>query len=130
MDQPGTDKASLIREVQLGTDAACVSLAKLWITDIYEQLAVCDEGLLEAYLSENRISDWDIRRAVRERKVFLRFGSASTSRVVFPTRNCTVPHCRFPRNLGRRSSDLRDEQGRLTHLKITGWQPESTGCAY
>ena len=92
----------------------------------YEQLAVCDEGLLEAYLSENRISDWDIRRAVRERKVFpatsdrpshLKGVECFLHGIV---QYAAIRH--YPKEFGAKIFKIsRDEQGtRLTHLKITG----------
>ncbi len=127
MDQPGTDKASLIREVQARLDAACIEFGEAVDPQtFYEQLAVCDEGLLEAYLSENRISDWDIRRAVRERKVFpCYFGSALYLKGVECFLHGIVQYAairHYPKEFGAKIFKIsRDEQGtRLTHLKITG----------
>lgn len=53
MDQPGTDAERLLLGVQKELDGRCVSFVcpgGEWTDAFYENVAVCDEGLLEKYL--------------------------------------------------------------------------------
>lgn len=54
MDQPGTDAAALLSEVQKALNGRCVSFAcppGERTAEFYENVAVCDEVLLEKYLN-------------------------------------------------------------------------------
>ena len=78
MDQPGTDREALLAEVKEKLDANCVEFSADQTDEEWkEQVAVCDEQVMEAYLEGEEISREQIRQMIRERKLFpCYFGSA------------------------------------------------------
>ncbi len=78
MDQPGTDKASCLENIKHELGNACVDFSGEGFSDeIFEEIAVCDDSLLSAYLDGEPIKDADIRRLITEIKLFpVFFGSA------------------------------------------------------
>ena len=78
MDQPGTDADRLLLGVQKELDGRCVSFpcGKEERTDaFYENIAVCDETLLERYLErleqgKSPVSDAEIASLIEGRKLF------------------------------------------------------------
>ena len=126
MDQNGTDRTALILQLQQRLDENCldfgVSEENLW-----ENLAMCGEELLEAYLEHGRIEKEEIRKLVLKRKVFpCFFGSALKGDGVeefLEGLEELMEDCREEKqDFGARVYKIsRDGQGnRLTHLKITG----------
>lgn len=125
MDQPGTDRERLTKELKARLDGSCVDFGlerDLWM----EELAMCDEGVLETYLEQGTVGDGDVRQMIRQRKVFpCFFGSALKLQGVEEfllglKEYCTVPE--YPAEFGARVFKIsRDSQGnRMTHMKITG----------
>lgn len=100
MDQPGTDKQWILTELKNRLDEGCVDFSRECGEDFYEDIAVCDEGLLNTYLDSGRIGS----------REFLQ-GIGSYTRPVD-----------YPEEFGAKVFKIsRDEQGsRLTHLKVTG----------
>lgn len=126
MDQNGTDRTALILQLQQRLDENCldfgVSEENLW-----ENLAMCGEELLEAYLEHGRIEKEEIRKLVLKRKVFpCFFGSALKGDGVeefLEGLEELMEDCREEKqDFGARVYKIsRDGQGnRLTHIKITG----------
>lgn len=83
MDQPGTDREALLSELQKRLSEYCVDFALLDDADaevpeeVWETIAMSDEELLERYLESGSIAEEDIRRLIRQRKLFpCYFGSA------------------------------------------------------
>ena len=83
MDQPGTDRETLLSELQKRLSESCVDFALLDDADaevpeeVWETIAMSDEELLERYLESGSIAEEDIRRLIRQRKLFpCYFGSA------------------------------------------------------
>ena len=83
MDQPGTDREALLSELQKRLSESCVDFALLDDADaevpeeVWETIAMSDEELLERYLESGSIAEEDIRRLIRQRKLFpCYFGSA------------------------------------------------------
>ena len=83
MDQPGTDREALLSELQKRLSESCVDFALLDDADaevpeeVWETIAMSDEELLERYLESGGIAEEDIRRLIRQRKLFpCYFGSA------------------------------------------------------
>lgn len=126
MDQRGTDKDRLLTELKQQLDDRCVEFAGVETEAFYEQLAMCDEVLLETYLEAGQIGNVQVKEAVRERKVFpCYFGSALRLEGVDKLMNGIDVYTRmpvYPPGFGARIFKItRDEQGnRLTHLKLTG----------
>lgn len=75
MDLDGADRKTLLQELKSRLDSGCVDFTS---TDtMAEELAVCDEGLLEQYLETGMVDDSQIAQLVAERKAFpCYFGSA------------------------------------------------------
>ena len=125
MDQPGTDKRKLLEELNQKLDSRCIDFDEVR-ENFMEEVAMCDEALLELYLEQGNVSsDW-IGEAVKERKVFpCYFGSALKMQGIDELLKGLEKYARCPvygREFGARVYKIsRDAQGnRLTHMKITG----------
>lgn len=146
MDQNGTDKDKLIEELKNQLDGGCIDFGQpgdgligsgepeagiagsgqAGADHFYDQLAMCEEGMMEAYLETGRIETAQIKKAVRERRVFpCYFGSALRLTGVSELlrgigRYAVIP--RYSDAFGAKIFKItRDEQGnRLTHMKLTG----------
>jgi small GTP-binding protein len=129
MDQNGTDKDKLIAEIKKQLDDGCVEFGQAEPdkqNGFYDQLAMCDEAMMEAYLETGSIENGLIRRAVRERRVYpCYFGSAlkmqGVEQFMQGISEYAMLPC-YPAEFGARIFKIsRDEQGnRLTHMKLTG----------
>jgi ribosomal protection tetracycline resistance protein len=126
MDQNRTDKANLMKEIRKQLDDGCIDFEQVKTDGFYDQMAMCDEIMMEAYLETGYIETEQIKKAVKERKIFpCFFGSALKLVGVedfmqgIVTYAC-IPH--YPDEFGAKIFKIsRDEQGnRLTHMKLTG----------
>lgn len=126
MDQAGTDKEQLLTELKKRLSEGCVDFSRECGEEFYEDIAVCDEGLLNSYLDNGMISSEEIAEKTAERKVFpCYFGSALKADGVRGFLQGMAVYTRpmvYPREFGAKVFKIsRDEQGsRLTHLKVTG----------
>ncbi len=127
MDQPGTDREALLAEVKEKLDANCVEFSADQTDEEWkEQVAVCDEQMMEAYLEGEEISREQIRQMIRERKLFpCYFGSALKMTGVeefLDDLKLRIRETSYPETFGAKIYKItRDNQGeRLTHMKITG----------
>jgi ribosomal protection tetracycline resistance protein len=126
MDQDGADKAKIISELKKQLDDGCIEFGQYDEEDFYDQLAMCDESLMEAYLETGHIQVSQIKAAVKARKVFpCFFGSALKLEGVEEFIQGVVKYSEipsYPSEFGARVFKIgRDEQGnRLTYMKITG----------
>ncbi len=83
MDQPGTVQEVLLSELQKRLSESCVDFALLdgqkenVPEEVWETIAMSEEELLEQYLENGSIPEQEIRRLIRQRKLFpCYFGSA------------------------------------------------------
>lgn len=131
MDQPGTDADALLAELKKRLDERCVSFMYSGeeTTEFYENIAVCDEELLERYLSREGlpfVSAQEIAGLIADRKLFpCFFGSALRGEGVEELLDGLDGYTRMPsygEDFGARVFKVtRDVQGvRLTHIKVTG----------
>ena len=126
MDQIGTDKDKLIIELKKQLDDGCIEFGQAEMDNFYDQLAMCEEMMMEAFLETGHIKRGQIQKAVRERKVFpCFFGSALKLEGVEQFMQGLVNYAMipsYPPEFGAKIFKIaRDEQGnRLTYLKITG----------
>lgn len=127
MDQPGTDRETLLAEVKEKLDINCVDFSVNQTgEDWKEQVAVCDEQVMEAYLEGEEISRAQIQKMIRERKLFpCYFGSALKMTGVeefLDDLKLRIRETSYPETFGAKIYKItRDNQGeRLTHMKITG----------
>lgn len=127
MDQAGVDQQEVLGELQRYLGDGFVPFGKEIDKDtFYEEIAMCDEEVLDAYMNSGEIEEAEIIRLIAERKVFpCYFGSALKLQGIEELlsgleRYTTVPEygSQFAARVYKIS---RDEQGnRLTHLKVTG----------
>ena len=126
MDQNGTDKDTLMKELKKQLDDGCVEFGQAQTEDFYDQLAMCEETMMETFLTTGDIETSQIQRAVTERKVFpCFFGSALKLEGVEQLMQGLVKYAMtpsYPAEFGAKLFKIaRDEQGnRLTYMKITG----------
>ncbi len=125
MDQDGTDREMLLSQLQRHLDEGCVDFS-VETKELWENLAMCDEQILETYLEQGRIEKEEIRRLIQKRAVFpCYFGSALKGDGVDAFLDGLrefMEACREEeKDFGARVYKIsRDGQGnRLTHMKIT-----------
>ena len=127
MDQPGTDESMLMEELKKRLDSNCLDFSEVIDTeDWMEQLAMCDEQLLEIYLEEGIVDKNRIPQLICQRKVFpCFFGSALKMTGVeefLQGMEQYVQIPKYPSVFGAKVFKIaRDHQGnRLSYMKITG----------
>ncbi|MCD8011364.1 MAG: TetM/TetW/TetO/TetS family tetracycline resistance ribosomal protection protein [Lachnospiraceae bacterium] len=127
MDQPGTDRQALLRELQETLDDGCLDFTEAGSEAFYETVSTCgDEALLDRYLEEGAIDRGEICQLIRERRVFpCYFGSALRMQGVEELLEGLDTYTEtpvYPEIFGARVFKIaRDDQGnRLTYLKVTG----------
>ncbi|WP_461880434.1 NYN domain-containing protein, partial [Fusicatenibacter sp.] len=127
MDQPGTDAEKLLWELQSRLSEHCLNFSQeLQNADLQEEIAMCDENVLEAYLETGSVTEEQICTMIAGRKLFpCCFGSALkmegvTEFLGILDRFTKVPE--YGTKFGARVFKIsRDPAGnRLTHMKITG----------
>ena len=141
MDQPGADQEKILAGIQNQLSGNCVDFTPLVGTaateskgaaleadmqEAMEAVAICDEELLNSFLTDGRISQGQLREKIAERKVFpCLFGSALRLQGIEALLSAIAayaPEKTYPEAFGARVFKVtRDSQGsRLTHMKITG----------
>lgn len=135
MDQQGTDHDALLNDLKQHLHENCVDFGRTQDTDYgmyeltpeqLENIAVCEEDLLETYLETDIVEDRDIVRLIVQRKIFpCYFGSALKEKGVKDFWNGVQKYTTEPKRpteFGAKVFKIaRDEQGnRLTYMKITG----------
>ena len=127
MDQDGADPAEILKELQGRLDEKCIDFtASQPQEEFMENLAMCDETVLETYLEEGEISKEQVRELIARRKVFpCYFGSALKSQGIQEFLKGLETYTKvpdYPDTFGAKVFKIsRDEKGsRLTHMKITG----------
>lgn len=141
MDQPGADQEKILAGIQNQLSGNCVDFTPLVGTaateskgaaleadmqEAMEAVAICDEELLNSFLTDGRISQEQLREKIAERKVFpCLFGSALRLQgieALLSAIEAYAPEKTYPEAFGARVFKVtRDSQGsRLTHMKITG----------
>ena len=126
MDQPGADGDSLLTELKDKLDGKIVRFGRK-DEAFYEEVAVCDEALLEQYLeTEAPVDDSVTAGLVKERRLFPCYmGSALRVEGIDSLLDGLYTYTRMPeygQAFGARVYKIaRDGQGnRLTYVKVTG----------
>ncbi len=125
MDLPGADKTRLLSDLQEKLSPGCLDFGQSWAS-LCEEAAVCDEALLENYLSSGQISRENLRALVSGRKLFpVCFGAALKTQgaaELLQLLEDYAPVKEYPQDFGARVYKIsRDSSGtRLTWLKVTG----------
>ena len=127
MDQEGTDRQRLLAELNDRLSERCVDFSESQDSGIFmENLAMCDENLLDSFLELGYIEAEKIISAISDRKVFpCYFGSALKMQGVDALLGGIEKYAQMPsyrEEFGARIYKIsRDAHGsRLTHMKITG----------
>jgi len=77
MDLERADENQLLQMLRNQLDEGCVDFGQAGTQAFFEQIAMCDEELMESYLKSGRIETALIKNAIRQRKLFpCYFGSA------------------------------------------------------
>lgn len=125
MDLPDTDKASILKELRSELSMDIVDFTND-INQVYEDISLASEDLLEQFMETGNIPDSDIKRLVNRRHLFpCFFGSALKNQGVTELLKGIDDYStarQYPNNFGAICYKIsRDKSGnRLTHLKITG----------
>lgn len=131
MDQNGTDRDALLAELKKRLNENCIAFDPEGMKDRetwLEEVAMCDEPVLEQYLETGEVGEDDIRSLIAGRKVFpCYFGSALKLQGVEELLQGIERYGVAVNETGAFGARVykisRDDQGnRLTHMKIT------TGC--
>ena len=132
MDQQGTDHDALLADLKNHLHENCVDFGKTegaeegFSSEQMENIAVCDEKLLEKYLETGEVTVAESAALIAQRKVFpCFFGSALKMEGVEEFLNGLRTYTKEPKRretFGAKVFKIaRDEQGnRLTYMKITG----------
>ncbi len=126
MDQPGTDKETLLAELREKLDENCLDFSDVDHEEFQENVAMCQEDVLEYYLEHGAVEEGQIRELIRQRKVFpCYFGSALKLYGVkefLQGMECFTEQKTYPQEFGAKVFKItHDGQGnRLSHLKVTG----------
>lgn len=126
MDQLGTNRTALLNQIKTQLDDGCIDFSQEMGEEFKEQLAMCEEEMMEAFLEHGSIEEEQIKKAIKIRKVFpCYFGSALKLEGIDAfmegiTKYVTIPS--YLEEFGAKIFKIaRDEQGnRLTYMKITG----------
>ena len=130
MDQPGTDKEALLKDLEKHfgnaavdfSDAGVYSMSKT----LKENIAMCDDRIMEKYLEKGELDPKDVRNMIWDRKLFpVYFGSALKNFGVKEFLDGIYTFTEiplYPDSFGAKVFKIgRDDSGkRLTYMKITG----------
>ena len=133
MDQDGVDKAALLASIRKELGTRCVDVMpgsgtladQLESGDVQEEIAVCDDALLDAYLEGEPVSVSQMCRLTAERKLFpVLFGAALREQGVPELLECLDTLLQPPvygDTFGAKVFKItRDGGARLTWMKLTG----------
>lgn len=124
MDISYQDKDTLMKQLYTKLDAHCVDFTDE--AQKLENIALCEDSLLQLYMENQTIDDEVIQDAICERTLFpCYFGSALKMQGIDLFLNDLGRYCkekRYPETFGAKVFKItRDGNGnRLTHMKITG----------
>ena len=125
MDRDDTDRDHILKLLKKELSEGCLDFGNR-DEAFTEELAMADESTLDYYMEHDTVPDTEIRRLIRERKIFpCYFGSAlkleGIEEFLTAFSECTEPVPR-PQEFGARVYKIaRDDKGeRLTFLKVTG----------
>lgn len=124
MDMDGTDRERIMSELKSELSDACIDFMDMEAA--YEDLAVCNEDILNEYMENGAVPEEMIRNAIVKREAFpCYFGSALKLEGVEDFLDGLKKYSfdgEYPDEFGARVYKIgRDDRGsRLTYLKVTG----------
>lgn len=125
MDLDGADREQVVSELKTKFSDGCVDFDRNNTSEFYENIALCDEKLLNQYYESETIKKDDIITCIKSRKIFpCRFGSALMLEGVVEFLECLYSYTETPKYssefAGKVYKISEDKGQRLTFLKITG----------
>ena len=126
MDLPGADRDVVFSDLQRKLGAGCIDFSGEFDEETLDQLAMCQEDLMEDYLETGTVQEAHVLAAIRRRNVFpCCFGSALRTDGVPEFLECMERYTLEPEHLAKFGARVfkiaRDDQGnRLTYLKVLG----------
>lgn len=126
MDQPGTDREMLLKQIQTELNGNCLDFTQTDTEEFYENCAMCEEQALDYFLKHDRLKTEQIRTLIAEGNIFpCFFGSALKMTGIEEFLEGLEQYTRepeYPEAFGAKIFKIaRDSQGnRLTYLKVTG----------
>jgi len=126
MDQVGANKEKLLSELKKELGDNCLEFGPSKSQEWQEQVAMCDEALLENYLAKGKVEENQLKSAIQRRKIYpCFFGSALKLEGVKEFLEALLEYSLmpdYPEDFGAKIFKIaRDDQGnRLTYMKITG----------
>lgn len=125
MDLDGADKERVLNELKTKFGDGCVDFSYDTRPEFFENIAICDEGLLNKYYENDSLDKHDIINAVKSRKIFpCMFGSALKLTGVDRFLKCLDDYTEMPEYgsdfAGKVYKISEDKGQRLTFLKVTG----------
>ena len=125
MDLDGADKNRVLSELKNKFSDGCVDFGCEDKDEFYENIALCDENLLNQYYENNSVNKSDIINCIRDRKIFpCLFGSALKLTGVGEFLDCLYNYTEMPQYgdefAGKVYKISEDKGQRLTFLKVTG----------
>ncbi len=125
MDLDNADKERVISELKTKFSDGCVDFGSNDKDEFYENIALCDEALLNQYYETETVKTDDIINCIKDRKIFpCLFGSALKLTGVNAFLDCMYNYTEMPQYgsafAGKVYKISEDKGQRLTFLKITG----------
>ncbi len=125
MDLDGADREQVVSELKTKFSDGCVDFDRNNTSEFYENIALCDEKLLNQYYESETIKKDDIITCIKNRKIFpCRFGSALRLEGVVEFLECLYSYTETPKYSSKFAGKVykisEDKGQRLTFLKITG----------
>lgn len=125
MDLNGADKGRILHELKTKFNDGCIDFSTADNFDFYENLALCDEKLLNQYYENETLNTNDIIHCIKKRKIFpCLFGSALKLSGVTEFLNCIYDYteeAKYGSEFAAKVYKVSEDKGqRLTHLKVTG----------
>lgn len=125
MDLDNADKKRVITELKTKFSDGCVDFSNEDKDEFYENIALCDEALLNQYYETETVKTDAIINCIKDRKIFpCLFGSALKLTGVNAFLDCLYNYTEMPQYgsafAGKVYKISEDKGQRLTFLKITG----------
>lgn len=125
MDLDNADKERVLNELKVKFSDSCVDFSCQDKSELFENIALCDEKLLNQYYETEAVDKNDITDCIKSRKLFpCLFGSALKLSGVDEFLECLYNYTDMPKYgsefAGKIYKISEDKGQRLTFLKVTG----------
>lgn len=125
MDLDGADQIRVLTQLREKFGEGCINFGCDNKSEFYENIALCDEKLLNQFYETETVEDEDIKECIANRKIFpCLFGSALKLEGVGQFLDCLYHYTKMPQYAdafaGKVYKISEDKGQRLTFLKVTG----------